>query len=170
MRSALWCIAVYRRSGFQMSISTISLQGEYPFKLDPKSRVSVPADWCPNPDQVLRLMRSENEGVKCLKVLTENELAKILTEIDQQEDWTPAMKRKMAGAVHGRCFKTTTNKQSKLLIPQDLMAWADLEAGGSVTLVGRGDFYEIFASEAYGALSAQEDAELAEMNRRLGIF
>ena len=153
-----------------MSASNFSLQGEYPFKLDPKNRVSVPADWAPHPEQVLRFMRSENEGVKCLKVLTENELQKMLLEIEAQDDWTPAMKRKMTGAVHGRCHKTFTNKQNKLLIPQELMGWAQLEGAGQVTLVGRGDFYEIFSTESYAKLAAQEDPEIDEMNARLGFF
>ena len=75
-----------------------TLEGVYEHKMDPKCRVSVPSDWRVTAGSgTLRLMRSNAYKLPTLRVLTEQEFATILEEIQNRSDWTPAQRRMMSG-------------------------------------------------------------------------
>lgn len=154
-----------------MSHNEHALQGDFEFKLDPKNRVSVPADWRPlTSGGVLRLLQSSKYKVKTLRVLTEHEYEDMLRTVDEMENWSPAEKKNMKGKLHSRCKKVTMSEQGKLLIPK---AWCErpgLEAGGVVQLVGRGTYFEILNTENYKVMKEREDAETARLNEEVDFF
>lgn len=148
-----------------------TLEGVFEHKLDPKCRVSVPSDWRVLAGSgVLRLLRAQNYKLPVLKVLTEQEFATVLSEIDDSEKLTQGQKRAMRGKLFSSCQKTKLNPQGKLLIPKALCSHPDLEPDGQVTLVGRGAYFEIVSPGNYEEMQAREEAEIAELNVDLDIF
>ncbi len=148
-----------------------ALQGDYEHKLDPKNRVSVPADWRPLASGgVLRLLQSSKYKVETLRVLTEREYEDMLRTVDGMESWSPAEKKNMKGKLHSRCQKATMSDQGKLLIPK---AWCErpgLVSGEVVQLVGRGTYFEIFSPANYSVMKEREDAETARLNEEVDFF
>jgi len=154
-----------------MSRSEQALEGNYEHKLDPKNRVAVPADWRQTAGSGdLRLLQSSKFEVKTLRVLTEREYEDMQRTVDEMENWSPADKKHMKGKLHSRCLKTTISDQGKLLIPKAWCAMPGLEAGGSVKLVGRGTYFEIFNLENYQLMQEREDAHTEKLNAEVGFF
>ena len=168
------CTSVYwseqlSTTGVLMSSNGHSLGGGYPYKMDAKCRVSIPADWRADIGEgLLRLMESSNEGYPTLRVLTEFEFEKILNEIDDF-DWVPAKKRKARGLVFERIVKAHFNDQGKLSIPKQLCDRPGLVAGEGLYLVGRGHYIEILNEENYLKVKAASEVFEDEMSE-LGIF
>jgi len=148
-----------------------ALQGAYEHKLDPKNRVSVPADWRQlTGDVTLILLQSSKYKVQTLRVLTEFEYGDMLRTVDGMEHWSPAEKKNMKGKLHSRCQKASMSDQGKLLIPK---AWCErpgLESGGMVKLVGRGTYFEILSPVNHKIMKEREDAETAKLNEEVDFF
>lgn len=154
-----------------MSNNEHALQGDFEHKLDPKNRLSVPADWRQLAGGgVLRLLQSSKYNVKTLRVLTECEYDDMLRTVDGMEEWTPAEKKNMKGKLHARCQKTSMSDQGKLLIPKAWCERPELEAGEMVKLVGRGTYFEILNLENYEIMTEREDAETTRLNDQVGFF
>ncbi len=154
-----------------MSQNEHALQGDYEHKLDPKNRVSVPADWRQLAGNgTLRLLQSSKYKVQTLRVLTDCEYDDMLRTVDGMEHWSPAEKKNMKGKLHSRCQKTSMSDQGKLLIPK---AWCErpgLESGGAVKLVGRGTYFEILSPANHKIMKEREDAETARLNEEVAFF
>jgi MraZ protein len=148
-----------------------ALEGVYEHKMDTKCRVSVPADWRVTVGNgYLRLLQSSNYDLKVLRVLTEGEYVNYLREVENREDYSYSRKKKVLGRLHSQILKTTPNPQGKLLIPK---AWCDkpgLSSDGTVMLVGRGAYFEIYSPENYEEMLVREEAETAVLNEELGFF
>ncbi len=154
-----------------MSQNEHALQGDYEHKLDPKNRVSVPADWRQLAGGgMLRLLQSSKYKVEALRVLTECEYDDMLKTVDGMENWTPAEKKNMKGKLHSRCQKATMSEQGKLLIPKAWCGRPGLESGGMVKLVGRGTYFEIFSLANHKTMKEREDAETARLNEEVDFF
>ena len=157
--------------GTKMSQNEHAMQGDYEHKLDPKSRVSVPADWrlmCGG--GVLRLLQSSKFEVETLRLLTEAEYDDMLRTVDEMEEWTPAQKKMMKGKLHARCQKVSVSEQGKLLIPK---AWCErpgLEAGEAMKMVGRGTYFEMYSLKNYKKMTEREDEETAKLNAEVDFF
>ena len=152
-----------------MSIKGHSLGGVFPYKMDAKCRVSIPADWRAEiGGTLLRLLESSNEEQPTLRVLTECEFEKILNDIEEL-DWSPNKKRKARGIVFERIVKTHLNDQGKLSIPKQFCERPGLKAGEGLYLVGRGDYIEILNAENYLKVKAASEVFEDEMSE-LGIF
>jgi len=154
-----------------MNQSEHALQGAFEHKLDPKCRVSVPADWRHVArDCQLRLLQSSSYGLPALRVLTEEEYDFMLVTVDAMEEWTPAQKKKMKGKLHSRCQKGSMSEQGKLLIPKAWCEGPGIEPGQPVQLVGRGTYFEILNLENYQEMKVREDAETDELNEDVEFF
>ncbi len=153
-----------------MSIEGHDLGGFFPHKMDAKCRVSIPSEWRSEmSNQVLRFMQSKNEGLPTLRLLTEIEFRRMLQDIEDRQDWTPAKRRKARGMVFERCVKANINDQGKLSIPKQLCERPGLEAGEVLCLVGRGDYVEILNEENYQKLKIETESFEDELDE-LGIF
>jgi len=153
-----------------MSIEGHDLGGFFPYKMDAKCRVSIPSEWRTEmSNQVLRFIQSKNEGFPTLRLVTELEFRRMLQEIEDQESWTPAKRRKARGMVFERCVKANINDQGKLSIPKHLCERPGLVAGEVLSLVGRGDYIEILNEENYQKVKAVSESFEDELDE-LGIF
>ncbi len=154
-----------------MSQNEHALEGDYEHKLDPKNRVSVPADWRILMDGgVLRLLQSSKYKVPTLRVLTEQEHDYMLRTVDEMVDWNPAEKKSMKGKLYSDCQKVAMSDQGKILIPKAWCGRPGLEADGMIHLVGRGTYFEMFSSENYLLMREREDAETARLNEEVDFF
>lgn len=148
-----------------------ALEGVYEHKLDPKSRVSVPADWrVAAGSGELRLLQSSSYGLAVLRVLTEEEYANMLGEVEARAEWTPAQRKQMKGKLHSRCLRTSLNPQGKLLIPKAWCSPPDLKQQDQVVLVGRGTYFEVFNPTHYQEMCSREDAETEALNAEVDFF
>ncbi|MGJ8676480.1 MAG: division/cell wall cluster transcriptional repressor MraZ [Akkermansiaceae bacterium] len=153
-----------------MSAKSYSLGGFYPYKMDAKCRVSMPADWRDEIGaETLRLLVSHNEKLPTLKVLTESEFERMQQEVNDSA-MTPAKKRAMLGALFERTTKTHVNDQGKLVIPKAQLEHPQLKPGEALVLCGRGDFIEILNEENHQKLCAAREATLAELDEDFGFF
>jgi len=148
-----------------------ALEGVYDHKMDPKCRVSVPADWrAVATTGTLRLLQSSSYGLPVVRVLTDGEYASMLEVIDERSEWTPAQKKQMKGRLHSQCLKTSLNPQGKLLIPK---AWCDrpeFSAENQIVLVGRGTYFEMFNPTNYEEMCRLEEAATAALNEEVDFF
>ena len=143
--------------------------GRYDHKMDPKFRVSVPVDWRPAPGETLKLLATTSYGLPVVAVLTEQDFQSRLDVIDES-DKTPLKKRQLKGMLHSRCRPATVNPQGKLLVPKDMSEKAALPADDVVTLVGRGEYFEIWSAANFARVEDVEQEEHADDNAELGVF
>ncbi|GAA5494566.1 MraZ protein [Rubritalea squalenifaciens DSM 18772] len=148
-----------------------TLEGVYEHKLDPKCRVSVPSDWRVSAGSgTLRLLRSTKYEKPILKVLTDQEFASLLAQVDERTEWSHAQRQLMRGRLFSDSQKTKLNPQGKLPIPKALCEMVGLEPDGPASLVGRGTYFEIVKPDYYHEMRVREDEEIAKLNADMGIF
>ncbi len=154
-----------------MNHSEHALQGAFEHKLDPKCRVSVPADWrnVAGSGQ-LRLLQSSSYELPALRVLTEEEYDDMLKTVDAMEGWSPAQKKKMKGKIHSRSQKVSMSDQGKLLVPKAWCSHPEIEPGEAIKLVGRGTYFEILNLANYAVMEAREDEETKILNEEVDFF
>lgn len=127
------------------NVSTVLFTGNVTHKLDPKSRVAVPAGWRAAQEGVLRLIAATNEGYEVLKCYTEDTFAEKISSIRRQAEQhgaAPGDIDRYVGMITGRCFEAEVSSQGKLLIPKqqrDRMRLCETAA-----IVGRGAYFEIW--------------------------
>ncbi|MBK1789798.1 hypothetical protein JIN82_01380 [Persicirhabdus sediminis] len=147
-----------------------SLEGVFDHKLDPKCRVSVPADWRMATSGTLRLLHSSCLEIPTIKVLTETEFEGMVQAIDELEGWSTAQKRQYRGKLFASCLKVSVGTQGKMLIPKACCERFEIEPGGEVVLVGRGAYFEIYQPSKYEEVLQKEDKALEGINDELGFF
>lgn len=139
-------------------------------KLDAKGRVSVPVTWRPPTGELVFLLRATSYGQPTLRVLSEEAFTQKLAQIETHESLTPRQKDNAAGMLYANSIEAKVNEQGKLLVPK---AWAEerqFSLPGPVTLVGRGNHFEMLNPANAEAMQAAELAENAELNNLLNLF
>ena len=136
-------------------------------KMDPKFRVSVPANWRPQAGASLFLLFSKNHEMPVVKVLSQEAYNEKVALI-QGSDKTPAEKSKTLGKLAMLCREASLNDQGKLLVPKDLSEKADITADSEVFLAGRGIFFEIWSKSNFDKVLEIETSQ--DEDDDLGIF
>lgn len=146
-----------------MSVSaTVLFKGNVTHKLDPKSRVAIPANWRAAQGAVLTLIEASGSGYPIIKCYTEAAFEQKMDDIRRQATAAgaePGDIDRYIGIITGRSFEAEVSGQGKLLIPKAQRERLHLE--DSAVLVGRGDYFEIWAPGDYAA--ADSDAALAQL-------
>ncbi|MEN8694786.1 MAG: division/cell wall cluster transcriptional repressor MraZ [Akkermansiaceae bacterium] len=153
-----------------MAILIQTQRGIVEHKLDAKGRVSVPLTWRPPTGQLVFLLRATSYGQPTLRVLSEVAFSQKLLQIESHETLTPRQKDNATGMLYANSIEAKINEQGKLLVPK---AWAEereLSLPGPVTLVGRGNHFEMLNPENAQAMQAAELAENADLNELLNLF
>lgn len=153
-----------------MAIQIQAQRGIIEHKLDAKGRVSVPVTWRPEAGASVFLLRATSYGQPTLRVLSEAAFSKKLQQIEGAESLTPRQKDNATGMMYANSIEASVNEQGKLLIPK---AWAEereLMLPGAVTLVGRGNHFEMLSPANAEAMLAAEKAENEELNQMLNLF
>lgn len=148
-----------------MSQSVQIFRGEFPYKMDPKNRVSIHPDFRPTAGEKVFLMRAKSDDMPVLKVLNAAEYDRRVA-IVEKSDKTEKEKTKLRGELARRCHEASINEQGKLLISKGLVEEVGIETEGTVWLIGRHSYFEIMSGKNYDALRKKEE----EIEDDLGLY
>lgn len=150
-----------------MEIDNQRYTGSYPYKIDPKFRVSIQASWRPEPGEGFYLLSAKDLGFPLVRVLTKAAYQHKVDTINQS-DKTPADKGRMLAKLALLSRQASVNEQGKLLVPKDLSEQAGISPDSEVTLAGRGISFEIWDRATFEQYLTALTSEEAEDD--LGIF
>ena len=132
--------------------------GNVTHKLDPKSRVAIPAGWRAAQGETLVMIAAcSDEKYRIMKCFTREAFAEKIANIREQAQARgadPGDIDNYVGRITGCCFEAEVSSQGKLLIPKaqreriGLKEWA--------TIVGRGAHFEIWSPEDFEATNTPE--------------
>jgi MraZ protein len=141
--------------------------GTHPNKLDAKGRVSIPAPFraaLRNGDGEPSLVLRPHHTHRCIDGFAAgyfHALASSMARLDlfsaDQED--------LAIALYADAVEFAPDKEGRIVLPQNLIAWAGLEEGA--TFVGMGRQFQIWSPEA--AARRATEARLGVQSRRLAV-
>ena len=152
-----------------------SFRGEFNQKVDSKGRMSIPADFrrvleagdprCPDhPNPRLVLLYGPHLK-NCLHVYTLEAMAEI--EADIQKLPRGSVERRQASQmILAKSWETEVDKDGRIVLPKDRRGQIDLsDAGGEVTMVAMGDYFELWNAETYAReITAEMESFLAEQD------
>jgi DNA-binding transcriptional regulator/RsmH inhibitor MraZ len=137
------------------------------YKMDSKSRVSIPLSWRLEPGDTLFLQLAVKHGMPMLNVFGE-ELYQERVERIRDSDKTAVGKCELLSLMAMLCRELFLDCRGRLLIPNDLRKRLGLTEGTEVILVGRGTHFEIWNKENFDELQRIESTLLEDQD--LGIF
>lgn len=150
-----------------MEIDNQRYTGFYPYKIDPKFRVSIQSAWRPEAGEPLYLLLANDLGLPLVRVLDKASYDfKVKTINDSGK--TPLEKGKLLAKLALLSRTATVNEQGKLLVPKDLSEQAGIQPDSEVMLAGRGMNFEIWDRAIFDQYLAKLTGEDAEDD--LGIF
>ncbi|MDO5450955.1 MAG: hypothetical protein Q4F30_08715 [Akkermansia sp.] len=148
------------------SVSTVMFTGNVTHKLDPKSRVAIPAGWRAAQEGALTLIDANFDEYPVLKCYTKESFAEKIAAIRQQAEQRgaePGDIDRYIGIITGRCFEAEVSSQGKLLIPKPQRE--RLKLGENATIVGRGTYFEIWSPADYEATNSPEAISKIELDK-----
>ena len=143
------CVAVSVRRDMSKD-RTVLFTGNVTHKLDPKSRVAIPAGWRAAQGEVLVMIEAHSEGCRVLKCYTQESFAEKIEAIRghaREQMIPPGEVDQYVGKITGCSFEAEVSTQGKLLIPKPQRERMKLEE--TATIVGRGTFFEIWNPADY---------------------
>ncbi|MFD2256837.1 division/cell wall cluster transcriptional repressor MraZ [Luteolibacter algae] len=137
-------------------------KGSFPYKTDSKNRVNVVPAWRPAQGEPVNLMPSISEGVKILKVLTQEAFEYRVERIKQHAE-SPKQESQMKTKLVRMLREVSVNDQGKLLIPKDLAEYAGIAPDSEVMLSAGDSHFEIWNrdkfEEIFGLSPVPEDED-----------
>ena len=117
--------------------------GEYEHRIDPQSRVAIPARFRIAFINGIILGRAYDE---CIVVYTPKEWERAASDIARQRS-TSASARKLARLTFSGAFTGKLDRSGRIVVPSQLREYAGL--GEDVIIVGTGRFIEIWSAAAW---------------------
>ena len=117
--------------------------GEYEHRIDPQSRVAIPARFRIAFINGIILGRAYD---KCIVVYTPKEWERAASDIARQRS-TSASARKLARLTFSGAFAGKLDRNGRIVIPSQLREYAGL--GEDVIIVGTGRFIEIWSTDTW---------------------
>ena len=133
----------------------MSFTGTFYHSLDPKNRVFIPAEFRDGLGENFYIYRSPE---KCLCLYNEERWQELIEKNDSDAD-TPESRTKKR-KFFSRVSSCKMDKQGRITIGSDLLAHAQLE--NDVAIIGIGNCIEIWDTEKWKIIDADEDDELSE--------
>ncbi|MGJ8644510.1 MAG: division/cell wall cluster transcriptional repressor MraZ [Luteolibacter sp.] len=137
-------------------------KGSFPYKTDAKSRVNVVPAWRPAPGEALNIMPSVSEGVKVLKVLT-NEAFEYRVQRIKDHATSPKEESQLKTKLVRMLREVGVNDQGKMLIPKDLAEYAGIAPDSEVMLSAGDSHFEIWNrasfEEIFGLSAVPEEED-----------
>ncbi|MBN2355930.1 hypothetical protein JXO59_07440 [candidate division KSB1 bacterium] len=126
-----------------------NLYGTYRVSLDPKRRLAIPAKLRYAFPEGQRNQIFITRGIeKCITGYDHDEWIKLISRINKQniDEYT---KRNIQRELLGRAKEETFDKQGRILLPEDLVQYADLLDCAEVLVMGTGKKLEIWNPAVY---------------------
>ncbi|MDD5350458.1 MAG: hypothetical protein PHQ12_09630 [Chthoniobacteraceae bacterium] len=145
--------------------NSIKFTGQYRHGVDPKNRITIPADWRSGEEGVLyvRLHSSGNHII----VMSPDELDKTVAGIEALADVPLPTRQTWIRKVTAGAQRCCVDKQGRMVLPPEFCAKAGLQ--GEVTLAGVMGQFQIWNSQRWEAQQAAEAADTQEFANRLGL-
>jgi MraZ protein len=141
-------------------------KGSFPYKMDSKNRVTIYSGWRPVEGEALNLMPSFSQGVKILKVLTQEAFEYRLEKITKNAT-SPKEEARQREKLVRLVREVQMNEQGKLLIPKDLAEFAGIEPDSDVTISAGHSHFEIWNrakfEETFGLDAVPEEEDYLEV-------
>ncbi len=137
-------------------------------KLDPKSRVAVPASWRAAFDCTLILLDARHDGYQVVKCFTDASFDAKIDYIRRDAasmGAEPGEVDRYVGNLIGLSTEAMVSTQGKLLIPKPQRE--RLKLGDEAVLVGRGDHFEIWLPEDFEAANAPQATSAFDKRYRM---
>ncbi len=151
-------------------LTNILFTGNVTHKLDPKSRVAVPANWRAAHEGTLLLIDAKRKGYPVVKCYTRASFAELVASVRsfaEAQGAQPGEIDQYVGEIIGMSFEAEVSTQGKLLIPKQQRE--ALRLADTATLVGRGSYFEIWLPESFAASNAPE-ATRSKLDAIFGIL
>jgi len=141
--------------------------GNHQNRLDAKRRVSVPAAF----RSLLRgdletfpliLRPSHSNGWRCVEAWPKPAYAVWERKLEQYEHFS-AEREALATVIYTGAVLVETDKEGRIMLPEELAAFAGLKEGGPVTIMGRGTIFHIWEPGAGAAFIEATRARAAEL-------
>ncbi len=145
--------------------------GNVPHKLDAKSRVSVLSSWLEKAGYSFQLLDAKKKGFEVIKCYTRASFEERVNYIRVEAEKIGATPREIdeyVGEIIGDSYEAEVNAQGKLLIPKKQRERLGLKE--SVTLVGRGAYFEIWNPDDYSASKAVETSLRSRLDGHFGTL
>ena len=140
--------------------------GEFRHQLDEKHRVTIPSRWRRNGESDEFLMVPEPNG-QFLLVMSPNEFARISSAAETVPGVSPRDLRIYLRQLHSRAQHGLSDKQGRLLLPDDLCRQLDLK--GEVALVGGRGRFEIWNLPRWKRAHAEEHPTYQHVANLVGL-
>ena len=137
------------------------LGGEYRHSLDAKNRIFIPAKLRDELGETFVVAKDIREN--CLKVYSLSGWEAYIAPLRAQKR---SLSEKIMRFLHSSLSQVTPDSQGRIVLAQELLEYATVEK--NVTIVGCGDYAEIWAEELYERQKVEVDrdeliAELEEL-------
>ncbi len=164
-----WSVLCVRVSvhKYMNNASTVMFTGNVTHKLDPKSRVAIPAGWRAAQGQTLVMIAAcSEEKYRIMKCYTREAFAEKIAYIREQAQARGAAPGDIdtyVGRITGCSFEAEVSSQGKLLIPKAQRDRIGLKE--QATIVGRGAHFEIWAPEDFEATNTPDALNKLELDK-----
>ncbi len=153
------------------SAPKVMFMGNYAHKLDPKSRVAIPAGWRVVFGQEVVMLASTYHEYNVLKCFTHESFAQKLNEIRERalaDGHELGDVDEYIGSIAGNSFVAEVNTQGKLLIPKQQRD--RLRLAEYAQLVGRTAHFEIWNTEDFAAENAPKPNKENPLNKKFRML
>ena len=140
--------------------------GEFRHQLDEKHRVTIPSRWRRNGESEEFLIVPE-PNAQFLLVMPPHEFARISSAAEAVAGVSPRDLRIYFRHLHARAQHGSSDKQGRLLLPDDLCRQLDLK--GEVALVGGRGRFEIWNLPRWKRAHAEEHATYQHVANLVGL-
>lgn len=143
-------------------------EDRYPYKMDPKNRVSVPVVFRPEEEggSIRLQLSTEHKKEKVIKVFSPEAFQDKFRQIEEA-DIPQANKLALAGALRMNSREATINAQGKLTVPKEWAEKIGMKAESTVILAGRNSYYIICSEETFARI---EEADFLMDDGGLGVL
>jgi MraZ protein len=147
--------------------------GTHQNRLDAKRRVSVPAAFRAllkaDVETIQLILRpSHMKDWRCVEAWPKPAYQVWERKLDEYEHFS-VEREALATVIYTDAVPVETDKEGRIMIPEELAAMAGLAEGAPVTILGRGpifSFWEPEAGAAYQAMMREEAARILPLGRR----
>jgi len=148
------------------SSNSVFYAGEFRHQLDDKHRVTIPSRWRRNGTSEEFLMVPE-PNAQFLLVMPPNEFERISAAAETAPGISPRDLRIYLRQLHSRAQHGASDKQGRLLLPDDLCKQLDLK--GEVALVGGRGRFEIWNLQRRKLAHAEEHPTYQHVAKMVGL-
>ena len=139
--------------------------GEFRHAIDEKKRITIPSRWR-DPEGEEFIILAEAQG-QCLLVMPPEEFARMSAEVEADPNVAPRERRVFLRHLHARAQHGASDKQGRLVLPDDLCRQLDLK--GEVALVGGRGRFEIWNLQKWKRSQEDESATYQHVANVVGL-